>query len=204
MTEAFNFSPATPMPIPLQIYQDNPDLVWEVIWINLNYNSFIVKWFGARVNTTQSFTAAGLEEMLISEFPMYKKVTVHNAVYQLLRTLRESPIGSDFGQYEIINKTTAKRNGYQELSIEALAYSLYRFASNRGLNTFRVTDLYLTEEECGVAKEFGITKNELVKKLRSLHAEPSNILIAELNMGLDHITLRDDLDATKVLRLLSE
>lgn len=187
-----------------KIYQDNPDLVWEVIWINLNYNSFIVKWFGTRVNTMQSFTAAGLEEMLMGEFPMYKKVTVHNAIYQLLRTMRESPIGDSFGQYEAINKTTAKRNGYQELSIEGLAYSLYRFASNRGLNTFRVTDLYSTDEESGVFNEFGIAKNELVKKLRSLHVEPSNILTAELNMGLDHITLRDDLDAINVLELLTE
>ena len=187
-----------------KIYQDNPDLVWEIIWINLNYNSFIVKWFGARVNTMQSFTATGLEEMLLAEFPMYKKVTVHNAVYQLLRTLRESPIGEDFGQYKAINKTTAKRNGYQDLSLEGLAYSLYRFASDRGLNTFRVTDLYSIEGETGVAKEFGIAKNEMVKKLRALHSEPTNILIAELNMGLDHITLREDLDATKVLSIMTE
>lgn len=187
-----------------EIYQDNPDLVWEIIWINLCYNSFIVKWFSSHVNTLQSFTAAGLEEMLLAEFPMYKKVTVHNAVYQLLRTLRESPIGEDFGQYEAINKVTAKRNGYQDLSLEGLAYSLYRFAADRGLNTFRIADLYASDGETGAAKEFGLSKKDLVKKLRALHSDPSNVLIAELNMGLDHITLKDKLDALKVLEILTK
>ena len=39
-----------------------------------------------------------------------------------------------------------------------------------------------------------------MKKLRYLHTE--GILIAELNMGLDHITLRQDLNSTSVLELL--
>ncbi len=187
-----------------KIYSNNAVLVWEVIWINLSYNSFIVKWFGVRVNPMQTFSSIGLEEMLQAEFPDYKKITVHNAVYQLLRTLKESPIGEALGQYESISKTTAKRIGYDDLSIEALAYSLFRFAEDRGLNFFRVSDLYNPDLESGVAKEFGISKNELVKKLRSLHADPNGILTAELNMGLDHITLNDKFTALLALEILSQ
>lgn len=187
-----------------KIYADDADTVWEIIWINLCYNSFIVKWFCARINVLQTFSSAGLEEMIQAEFPAYKKVTIHNAVYQLMRTLRESPIGKRLGQYEAINNTTARRTGYQDLSLKALTYSLYRFADARGLNFFRVTNLYDADAETGVAKEFGIAKNELLKKLRTLHADYSRILTAELNMGLDHITLNKDLNALSALELLSQ
>ena len=42
-----------------------------------------------------------------------------------------------------------------------------------------------------------------MKKLRALSSANNRVLIAELNMGLDHITLRDDLDPLKVLELLA-
>ena len=49
-----------------------------------------------------------------------------------------------------------------------------------------------------------LIKNELLKKLRVLHTDPNRVLTAELNMGLDHITLRKDLNAISVLELLTK
>lgn len=186
------------------IYQDNPSLVWEIIWINLSYNSFIVKWFTARIGASQPFSSKILEEMLQSEFPVYKDKTVHNAVYQLLRTLRESPIGSELEQYEETDKDKAIRRGFSDLSPEAIAYSLYRYGKEKEISFFRVSELYNPDEENGVANEFGLPKVDLIKKLRSLSSDKNRVLIAELNMGLDHITLREDLDAVKALRILTE
>ena len=68
----------------------------------------------------------------------------------------------------------------------------------------RVSDLYRSEEEYGVYKEFGISKAELLKKLRFLSSGKNRVLVAELSMGLDHITLRDDLDQMTSLKLLVE
>ena len=65
---------------------------------------------------------------------------------------------------------------------------------------FRVSDLYRSEEMYGAYREFGINKNDLMKLLRYLHSEKNGVIVAELNMGLDHITLRDDLDSIKVLK----
>lgn len=186
-----------------EISKDSPSLVWEIIWINLAYNSFIVRWYTSRIGAGQVFSSKMLEELLQSEFPTYKDKTVHNAVYQLIRTLRESPIGSDLGQYEE-NENTATRLGYSDLSIEALAYSLYRYGASKEITTFRVSEIYSPNEESGIAREFGIPKSDLLKKLRSLSAEPHRVIIAELNMGLDHITLREDLNAVSVLKILSE
>ena len=89
-----------------------------------------------------------------------------------------------------------------DLSSEAIAYSLYKYAQNKDIKMLRVSDLYRTEEECGLYKEFGISKNELFKSLRFLSTEKNRVLIAELNMGLDHITLRDDLSPVIVLQNL--
>ena len=185
-----------------QIYQDNPSIVWEIIWINLTYNSFIAKWFSSRVNANTPFTGKMLEQMIQSEFPVYKDKTVHNAVYQLTRTLKESPIGSELEQYNIIDKENALRQPYTGLSLEATAYSIYKYAENKGISFLRVSDLYRTNEENGVGREFCIDRPTLLKKLRSLSSEANRVLVAELNMGLDHITLRDELDATKALSLV--
>ena len=55
-----------------------------------------------------------------------------------------------------------------------------------------------------VKVRFGISKNAIFKKLRYLSTESNRVLIAELNMGLDHITLRQDLNSTSVLELLTK
>ena len=67
---------------------------------------------------------------------------------------------------------------------------------------FRVSDLYRSDESYGIYKEFGISKNDLMKSLRYLSSEKNRVLIAELNMGMDHITLREDLTSIAVLKAL--
>lgn len=185
-----------------KIYQDNPTLVWEIIWINLCYNSFIANWFSARKLSDDEFSAKGIEDQLQDEFPAYKEKTIHNAVYQLFRTLRESPIGSELNQFIQIAKDSVVRNSYDDLSIEATAYSLYKYATEKEINFFRVSDLYNLEEEHGIAKEFCIPKACLMKKLNALSIDKNPVLTAQLNMGLDHITLRDDLTPNAALKLL--
>jgi hypothetical protein len=67
-----------------------------------------------------------------------------------------------------------------------------------------VSDLY--EEDCkhGVYREFGISKSEFESQLRSLNSDANRVLVAELNMGLDSITLRDDLNALEALKILTK
>lgn len=189
-----------------KIYSFNPSLVWEVIWINLSYNSFIVNWFISKIIPSQVFSPKILEELFKTDYSNYKDITVHNAIYQVLRTLRESPIGEEMEQLIVTDNkgTSYSRNSYNDLSVEAVAYSIYKFAQTRDVDMLRVSDFYKTDECMGPNREFGITKNELLKKLRVLHTDPNRVLTAELNMGLDHITLRKDLNAISVLELLTK
>lgn len=189
-----------------KIYLDNSSLVWEIIWINLSYNSFIVNWFISKIVPSQVFTSKLLEELFKTDYTGYKDITVHNAIYQVLRTLRESPLGEEMKQ---LIETDSKGSSYirksnEDLSIEAVAYSIYKFAQAKDIDMLRVSDLYRTEESLGLNREFGITKNQLLKKLRALHSDTNRVLTAELSMGLDHITLRKDLTPMSVLELLTK
>lgn len=176
-----------------------PNLVWEIVWINLAYGSPIIEWFTQNINTSTICSQKGMEEMIKDQYPTYKDKTVHNAVYQLRRTLKESPIGEMLYQGVEINKDTFKRGEHEDLSKEAVAYSLYKYAEHRKINSFRVFDLYKDDARGGIHKEFCIQKKTLEFLLRSLNSEMNRVLIAELNMGLDNITLRDDLTSVTAL-----
>ena len=80
----------------------------------------------------------------------------------------------------------------------------YVYGEKNDTHEFRVSDLYQPNVEYGPYIEFGISKNAIFKKLRYLSTESNRVLIAELNMGLDHITLRQDLNSTSVLELLTK
>ena len=54
----------------------------------------------------------------------------------------------------------------------------------------------------GVNVEFQYTKDSFRKNLRNLNSANNRVLVAELNMGLDSITLRDDLTSYAVLKQL--
>ena len=181
---------------------DFPDLVWEIIWINLSYNSFIVNWFNCNISANSEYCSKDMEILIQEQYPSYKPKTIHNAVYQLQRTLKESPIGVDFSQMESVGKDKFTRMPYDALSAEAIAYSIYKYASKKNILSLRIADFYNTEVNGGIAKEFAIPKSILERGLRSLNSNKNRVLVAELNMGLDSITLREDLTPLSCLKIL--
>lgn len=113
-----------------------------------------------------------------------------------------SPIGEILQQGISYDGKTYQRCPFNELSEIALAYSLYKYAETKGVHTLRVSDFYGESCLSGPYKEFGITKSVFEKLLRQLNSASNRILIAELNMGLDSISLRDDIDSMGVLKQL--
>ena len=185
------------------VYEDNPRLVWEVIWINLAYNSPIVQWYTSSMSFNTDFTESEVRELVKNDFPEASATTVKNVVYALFRTLKESPIGDELKQLESVEKLSFKREAYEELSREAIAYSVYKYADVKGIKNLRVQDLYSQMSTDGIVPQFGLPKDLFLKALRSLSSDNNRVLVAELNMGLDHITLRDDLTCEKALTILS-
>lgn len=185
-----------------EIRENMPELVWSIIWTNLSYNSFIVNWFANNIGANSTYSSKLMEEMIRSQFDVYKEKTIHNAVYQLMRTLKESPVGEEFCQLDPISKEDARRGEYTDINEIAVAYSIYKFGEKIGTKNLRVSDFYDEDTMNGPYKEFGLGRQSLEKLLRTLNSLTNRVLVAELNMGLQHITLRDDLNSFSVLKAL--
>ena len=185
-----------------KIYSYNPTLFWEIVWINLTYSSFIVNRFVRYIKSGKIFDKRILADEISAMESVSSLSTLNNAVGALMDMLKNSPLGDDLMQGEEIEKKRI-RKGYEDLSIEALAYSLYLFGEQNDTYEFRLNDLYNSDEKKSAALEFGIEKGDMTKKLRSLSSDTNRVLIAELNMGLDHITLRKDLTPLSVLEMMT-
>lgn len=182
-----------------ELYIDNPELVWSIIWTNLCYNSTLVKWFISHIKPGETYSKALMKELYDSEYSQGLS-TFSYSLDALYNTFMASPLGDDFNLKEEISKTESRRGVYEGLSKEALTYSLYKFAEVAGYKSFRVTDLIEQVGMRGPIAEFGIRRNEMEHLLRALNSANNRVLIAELNMGLDHITLRDDLNVLSVVK----
>ena len=182
-----------------EIYIDDTNFTWEVILTNLSYNSFIVKWFVNNIASNQSFDRRYLEESIIEQGVDGSRKTVEGAVAALVQTFNYSPIGSVLNLGVDNGGKTLTRLPYDDITDKGLAYSIYKYAEIHGIRSLRIADFYDAECENGPFKTLGISKSTFEKSLRALNSSSNRLLIAELNMGLDNITLRDDVTSISIL-----
>lgn len=183
------------------VYEDNPNLVWQIIWVNLSYNSPIAAWYNFGIEWGTYISQPEIEALVLNDYADNSKTTVHNVVYAFIRTLKESPLGG-LGLYSEINKIQFHKKSFDSVEREAIAYSLYKYAEAKGIRSLKISDLYSADNPIGAYREFGINKGSFEKILRSLNSDSNRVLIAELNLGLDSISLKDDIDAFSCLRTL--
>ncbi len=183
------------------IYIDMPDVLWQIIWINLSYSSPIARWYKENIEWGYEFTQKDIEELLKTDYPDMSPKTLHNILYALFRTFKETPIG-EMGQLISTSKQQYKKESCVDLSKVTVAYSLYKYAEEKGIRSMRVADIYSPDNKLGIYKEFGAQKSDFLNVLRELNSDTIRLLVAELNMGLDNITLRDDITSTDVLNQL--
>lgn len=184
-----------------ELYQSMSHLVWEVIWTNLSYISPLVKWFIRNVDFDMKYS----KSLLLSFYDeQYSEghTTFKYSLDALYNTLNTSPVGSIFEQKVSLSKTEDFRKSHDSISEGGVIYSLYRYAEHHYTKSFRVKDLYESKSFTGLYSEFGTDKNIFEKILRSTSAN-SDILTADLTMGLDHITLNENYDSLKALKLIT-
>ena len=185
-----------------EVYLNDSDLAWELIWTNLATNSFIVNWFVNNIEVNQMFDKKTLVELISASLPSAPTRTIENATTALLQSFSYSPIGNQFLCAEKISKNQYQRGEYANISNIGLAYSIYRFAERIGTKSLRVSDFYDDTAEGSTSKVFGLDVDTFEKGLRSLNSEKNRVLIAELSMGLQHITLRDDLTSKNIVEIM--
>lgn len=186
-------------------YFSKDNVVWEIIWINLSYNSTIAKWYVENVNWNTRLQKVEQEVLLRNSFPQYKERTLHNALEALLNTFKEGPLGNTIllGKHEVENKKTfVIKQPYNDISPVAVAYSLYRYAESKKRYALTVYELYDIKQTEGIYRQFGVSRERFETILRTLKEDKNLILNADLNMGLDNINLREDLTAMDILTTL--
>lgn len=187
--------------------EDYPSLIWEIIYVNLCYNSALLQWFINQVKTNFIITRKDLEASMLEYFNgAFSVSTIKYALQALLQVFKYTPIGDEFEQLlPQDNKSSLfLRKPYNDISIEGTAYAIYKYASIKGVDMCRISDFYKVNENQGVYKQFGVSKTELEKKLRSISLDPSHVLIAELNMGLDHISLKKGVSILQMLEIITQ
>ena len=185
-------------------YKHDNTMVWEIVFINLCYNSEICKWFYSNIDYNKTYTKEEMSVILQDAYPELQDRTLSNPFNSLMNTLKESPIGKDQIAAILLKdkgKFALVRQPYNGLSLCATAYSLYRYAECVGRKRLTISEFYQEGQSDGVFRQFGIDKDSLAKKLRSLQEDVNRVLTVELNMGLDNIILREDLNAKDILRI---
>lgn len=185
-------------------YRLEPTIIWEIIFINLCYNSEICKWFYSHINYSRTYTKEEMDVILQDSYPDLQDRTLSNPFNSLLNTFKESPLGKEQIVANLIKekgKISLIRLPYNDLSLCATAYSLYRYAEQVERKRLTISEFYQEGQTDGIYRQFGIERTALERKLRSLQEDSNRVLTVELNMGLDNILLRDDLNAKDILNL---
>ncbi len=187
-----------------KLYSVDSKRAWEYIWINLVHNSEICAWYSRYAEFNRSYLKDELEKLLEETLPQYSESVRKNAFGSFQNTLVSSSLGSDLF-VGVVSKENGKpyfkRLPYNNLSIGAIAYSLYKYAEKHDRRSLTVSEFYNPEQTEGVVREFGIDRATFERDLRSLQDNVNKVLTVELNMGLDNINLRDDLSAFEVFKL---
>ncbi len=186
-------------------FSDNPEMVWEILWVNLNYNSEICAWYSTNAEYNRQYNKEELEKLLEETLPQYSSSVRKNAFGALQNTFVMSPLGDKLGIGVVIkvnNKPVFLRKAHNDLSLVATAYSLYRYAESVCRYSLTVSEFYNPEQKEGIVRQFGIERDAFEQNLRSLEADSNHVLRSELKMGLDNIILREDLTSDDILRLL--
>lgn len=187
------------------IIASSPNVVWEIIWVNLNNFSEICSWYSSHAEYNKQYTKEELELLLEETLPQYSSSVRKNAFGSLQNTFAKSPLGENLGVGKLSkanNKAVFTRLPHNDLSLVATAYSLYRYAEKSGRRSLTVSEFYNPEQKEGIVRQFGIEREAFEQNLRTLEQERNHVLRAELKMGLDNIILRDDLTSDDIIKMM--
>lgn len=186
-------------------YKSKPQSVWEIIFVGLCQNSEICSWFHSSIGFNKSYSREEMDVILQDSFPDLMDRTLRNPFNSLLNTFKESPLGSTIPvgvMSKEHNKVMLIRKPHNDISLVAVAYSLFRYAERHNRYSLTVSEFYDDNQTEGIYRQFGISKDTLERLLLSIQEESNHVLRAELNMGLDNIILRDDLKSIDILNMM--
>lgn len=177
--------------------------IYGLMLINLYENSNLVKWYLDEIPWgTDKYSKNDFSLLIENSFDDFPKRSVEIGLTSLLKLFKTTPLGSsDFkiGYFtEIKNTGYVEKIGTDNVSNEAILYSLYKLKETKSRDNFRVSEFYDEGFDGGPYKIFGINKDVLTQKLRFI-SEETKLIDVDLNQGLDNVFLKD-LSAMDVLQ----
>lgn len=190
------------------LYESNPLIIWQIIWINLSFNSAIAHWYVNTVKNEIQYSKQELVELIKEEYPALKGATLKNPIDALVNMFCNSPLGATniydgnslcIGLMEKkgVQVKTVCKYGTSKISSIAVAYILYKNAEINNMYEPTVSDFY--ERGCmGVYNVFNMSIENFLNALRGL--TNNEILSADLLGGLENIHLASEYTSFEVLR----
>ncbi|MCP4371897.1 MAG: phosphoadenosine phosphosulfate reductase, partial [Deltaproteobacteria bacterium] len=188
------------------LFLKNDLLVWEILWINLSYNSNVIKWYVSSVNWGSKYATTELKTLVQEEYSDTPTRTISNGINSLVKTLETSPFGKKL-KLGIVSEKKGKdryveKKGTDDIHPIAIAYLLYRYAHDKKSHAFTVSEFYKEEQKQGPYRLFGISKKKFEHILRWLQENKNEMVRVDLTADLDNIHLREDLTYEQILTLV--
>lgn len=196
------------MPTPLactfnKLISKDKSLVDQIIWINLFYNSSVVKWYLENIKWGSYVSSKDLYDILINEEQLNPK-TALSGLNSLLNMLEYMPTYNRL-KLGVIEKVERERYirkiGSNDIHPIAILYSLYRYAISKNRYKLTVSEFYNEDnKDGGPYIIFGIERSALENILRWLQENKRELIGVNLVADLDNINLSEDIkDYTKIL-----
>lgn len=196
-----------------RFYFNNKKLAFEIIWINLAFNSTIVNTYVKYLDNNVRYTKKDILEQLKMLFPTLGETTLANPVDALVNMMKNCSFGYDMSTTPSVNNlkmgviskdgkdSFITKVGSDNVSKGAICYLLYKIAETEGIYEYLVSDFYENNENLGPMKMFNLSVDKFKSILQSLSSD--GLLSADLAAGLENIHLNKNLTSLEVLKRLS-
>jgi phosphoadenosine phosphosulfate reductase len=188
------------------IYDKNKKFVWEIIWINLCFNSSLCNFYSENFEWNETYSVEELKEktkeLLKKDDLKVSERTVNSGIVSLINMFENSLLGKEL-KIGLIEKFNGKRYlrklPYKEANPLSIGYLLYKISEKLGKKEFSISELILKDLNCNPYKIFGISKDDLEFYLRTLQ-EKYGLLNVELAADLDNVFLNKNIKPLDVIK----
>jgi phosphoadenosine phosphosulfate reductase len=190
-----------------KIWIVNENLVWNIILINLYYNSSLLYWFISNCDWNIKYTK---KEDLANSLAVYGSLelsSVGKKIDSLINFFKGSngspfenrlkTIRLEYSDKKQKNVKTITRIPSENVDLHAIFYSIFRFTEFYNKYDLKIDNFYVQNSIGGPYRIFGITKTSLSRILLNLQdlkavrseTEEKWLLKVELNVNLENIYL---------------
>lgn len=190
-----------------KLYFKNYQLVNQIIWINLCFNSPVVNTY---VNKLEPYTKYSKEDLIANlqeSYPSISSNTLSNPVNALINMFENSNYGGNLENLTTNNIKMGviyKENKNKKIAIVgdadinnfSILYLLYKIAQENNQYEYRISDFY-NKTIFGPKEIFNLSQEKFTKILRTL--SELNFLKIEIAAGLENIHLDKNLSINNLL-----